>query len=89
MIRSAVLGQVWRRGGGAKGSGKGAAPRPPQLHRRHEPCTLTNPLTPPEFVDHLKTINWYKQQARIARSAPESCSFCDSLVAVVRLARVN
>ena len=63
---------------------KGAAPRPPQLHRRHEPCTLTDPLTPPEFVEHLKTINWYKQQARTAHPAPETCSSCGSL----RLRRV-
>ncbi len=23
---------------------------------------MTNPLSPPDFVEHLKTISWYKQQ---------------------------
>ena len=54
---------------------KGAAPRPPQLHRRHEPCTQTNPLSPPDFVEHLRTINWYKQQVQLQCAAGVLCMY--------------
>ena len=27
---------------------------------------MTNTLSPPDFVEHLKTINWYKQQVSSA-----------------------
>ncbi len=46
---------------GAAGAG---APRPPQLLRRHEPCKDTTPMDTEAFLAHLKTLSWYRDQAR-------------------------
>jgi len=48
-------------GAGAAGAG---APRPPQLLRRHEPCKDTTPMDTEAFLVHLRTLSWYRDQAR-------------------------
>lgn len=48
--------------GNGRGRRRGAAPRPPQLHCRHEPCRDTTPLAPEAFIAHLQTVSWYKGQ---------------------------
>ncbi|BDA42593.1 probable ATP-dependent helicase hrq1 [Coccomyxa sp. Obi] len=45
-----------------RGRRRRAEPRPPQLHRRHEPCRDTTPLAPEAFLAHLRTVSWYKDQ---------------------------
>jgi hypothetical protein len=55
----------WQRGKARRG----AAPRPPQLHRRHEACTDCTPLDPVAFVEHLKTVAWYRNQVGTAGCA--------------------
>lgn len=42
-----------------------AAPRPPFLARNHVPCTDTTMMDTEEFLAHLKTLPWYKDQVRI------------------------
>eukprot|EP00884_Botryococcus_braunii_P004307 jgi/Botrbrau1/13878/Bobra.0056s0110.1 len=39
-----------------------AAPRPPFLARNHVPCTDTTTMDTEEFLAHLKSLPWYKDQ---------------------------
>ena len=67
--------RCWGRG---KGKGKGGgAPRPPQLLRRHEPCTDTTPMDTEAFLAHLQKLSWYK----VRRICPDAilvsaCAAC-------------
>lgn len=67
-LRDRVVSRVLVHAGGdlgAQGGGvrrRRAAPRPPQLHRRHEPCRDTTPLAPDAFLAHIRTVSWYKDQ---------------------------
>eukprot|EP00775_Hariotina_reticulata_P012983 gene12983-13112_t len=36
--------------------------RPTRTAARSKPCTTCQPLTAPEFLEHLKTLSWYRDQ---------------------------
>jgi hypothetical protein len=62
----AAEGPGAEQGAGAAGAGAAGAgaPRPPQLLRRHEPCKDTTPMDTEAFLAHLRTLSWYRDQAR-------------------------
>lgn len=74
-------------GAGARGKGKGkggGAPRPPQLLRRHEPCTDTTPMDTEAFLAHLQKLSWYKVRrtccdAVLSLFAQPACVFCQRM----------
>ncbi|KAK9819572.1 hypothetical protein WJX81_002582 [Elliptochloris bilobata] len=58
--------------GKGKGGGRGGGgfPRPPQLLRRHVPCTDTTPMDTQAFLAHLQELSWYKGQLVHSEPAP-------------------
>ena len=39
-----------------------AAPRPPRMVRKHEPCRDCTHMLVLDFLEHLKTLPWYEGQ---------------------------
>ena len=37
-------------------------PRPPQMMKKHVPCTDTSHKNVDDFLEHLKTLSWYSGQ---------------------------
>ena len=45
-----------------------STPRPPQIMKKHVPCTDTSHKNVDEFLEHLKTLSWYSGQVGQKRS---------------------
>ena len=39
-----------------------STPLPPQMMKKHVPCTDTSHKNVDEFLEHLKTLSWYSGQ---------------------------
>jgi hypothetical protein len=52
-------------GGGARWQQQVLVARPTRTAARHNACTSCQPLTAPEFLEHLKALSWYQDQVGV------------------------